>query len=222
VAIAITQLSPVDVRSLSLGMRRADREGKIYFETERTKTWRKAFATITKDTDALVDRYLAGLGYVVPPDQLWIQNSRQSATSKARRPERNRIAAAITHSENQMRLPWIESASDCLQTNSLNIETTLDEDAVVVKGRLEGNKKIVVHARPCARARRGDQVQIRAPSTALAPWASRPSFRASVPPLLPLDLTNGLIRINSLDASNYCAVIYAREQALVHSINRYG
>jgi hypothetical protein len=76
VAIAIaydTQLAPVDVRLLTPRMRAADHEG-VYFETARAKTGRKTLATISKDTELLVDRYLAGLPFVLPSDQPFIRN----------------------------------------------------------------------------------------------------------------------------------------------------
>jgi hypothetical protein len=76
VAIAVahdTQLSPVDVRGLTLGMRRTDSQG-VYFETSRAKTSRKAFATISKATELLIERYLAGLAFVLPVDQPFIRN----------------------------------------------------------------------------------------------------------------------------------------------------
>jgi hypothetical protein len=76
VAIAVahdTQLSPVDVRSLTLGMRRVDHHG-VYFETARAKTGRKAFATISKATELLIERYLAGLAFALPADQPFIRN----------------------------------------------------------------------------------------------------------------------------------------------------
>ena len=84
VAIAVahdTQLAPVDVRLLTLGMRRADHQG-IYFETERAKTGRKALATISKDTELLIERYLQGLAFVLPPDQPLIRNRSSRVYSK--------------------------------------------------------------------------------------------------------------------------------------------
>src|SRR5262249_5848298 len=74
VAIAVahdTQLSPVDVRYLTLGMRAEDNEG-VYFETSRAKTNLEAFATISKATELLIERYLAGLAFVLPADQPFI------------------------------------------------------------------------------------------------------------------------------------------------------
>jgi hypothetical protein len=84
VAIAVahdTQLSPVDVRGLTLGMRKADSQG-VYFETSRAKTGRKALATISKATELLIDRYLVDLPYVLPADQPFIRNRSGHVYSK--------------------------------------------------------------------------------------------------------------------------------------------
>jgi hypothetical protein len=86
VAIAVahdTQLSPVDVRGLTLGMRAADRHG-VYFETSLSsaKTSRKALATISKATELLIARYLAGLAFVLPADQPFIRNRSGHVYSK--------------------------------------------------------------------------------------------------------------------------------------------
>jgi hypothetical protein len=84
VAIAIaydTQLAPVDVRLLTPRMRVADHEG-VYFNTARAKTERKAIATISKDTELLIDRYLADLPFVLPADQPFIRNRSGHVYSK--------------------------------------------------------------------------------------------------------------------------------------------
>ena len=85
VAIAIaydTQMAPVDVRLLTLAMRRThDRDG-VYFETARTKTARDVIATISKQTEALLNRYLAGLGFTLPRDQPFIRNRSGHVYSK--------------------------------------------------------------------------------------------------------------------------------------------
>jgi hypothetical protein len=85
VAIAIayddTQMSPVDVRKLTLGMR-VQHVGGCYFKTERGKTKREVLATVTNGTEALLKRYLAALGLVVPMDQPLIRNRSGHVYSK--------------------------------------------------------------------------------------------------------------------------------------------
>jgi hypothetical protein len=84
VAIAVahdTQLAPVDVRLLTLGMRARDGQG-VYFETARAKTGRKALATISKGTELLIERYLADLVFVLPADQPFIRNRSGHVYSK--------------------------------------------------------------------------------------------------------------------------------------------
>jgi hypothetical protein len=56
-----TQLSPVDVRNLKAHQRRTDPVG-TYFETGRTKTGRKALATLSRRAVRVLDAYLAQLG----------------------------------------------------------------------------------------------------------------------------------------------------------------
>jgi hypothetical protein len=76
VAIAIaydTQMSPVDVRRLTLGMQRRDGRG-VYFATSRAKSKRDVIATLSKGTETLLKRYLAGLPFLVPADQPFIRN----------------------------------------------------------------------------------------------------------------------------------------------------
>jgi hypothetical protein len=84
VAIAVahdTQLAPVDVRLLTLGMRARDHEG-VYFDTARAKTGRKALGTISRATELLIDRYLVDLPFVLPPDQPFIRNRSGHVYSK--------------------------------------------------------------------------------------------------------------------------------------------
>ena len=84
VAIAIaydTQMSPVDVRHLSMDKRHHDGSG-VYFETARGKTKRKVIGTLSKATQALMERYLEGLGAVVPADQPFIRNRSGHVYSK--------------------------------------------------------------------------------------------------------------------------------------------
>ncbi len=69
VAVAIaydTQMAPVDVRKLTLGMRRPDAHG-VYFETARAKTNREVIATLSKEPESLLEQYLANLGFTLPP-----------------------------------------------------------------------------------------------------------------------------------------------------------
>jgi hypothetical protein len=56
-----SQLSPVDVRTLRAHQRRKDSKG-AWFETGRTKTGRKALATLSRRSERILDAYLAKLG----------------------------------------------------------------------------------------------------------------------------------------------------------------
>jgi hypothetical protein len=56
-----SQLSPIDVRKLTAAQRRRDPVG-TWFETGRTKTGRKALATLSKRTVRVLDAYLANIG----------------------------------------------------------------------------------------------------------------------------------------------------------------
>ena len=56
-----SQLSPVDARTLKASQRRSDAEG-TWFETGRTKTGRKALATLSRRAVRVLDAYLAKLG----------------------------------------------------------------------------------------------------------------------------------------------------------------
>lgn len=50
--------------------------------TARAKTRRKVIATLSKETETLLDRYLAGLGIVIPRDQPFIRNRSGHVYSK--------------------------------------------------------------------------------------------------------------------------------------------
>jgi hypothetical protein len=56
-----TMLSPVDVRTLTVGQRRNDGQGS-YFELERAKTGRAAAGTLSRWSEAILDTYLGKLG----------------------------------------------------------------------------------------------------------------------------------------------------------------
>jgi hypothetical protein len=84
VAIVIaydTQMAPVDVRLLTPEMRAKDDHG-TYFKTARAKTERDVIATLSKATEELLDRYLVGLGVVIPRDQPFIRNRSGHVYSK--------------------------------------------------------------------------------------------------------------------------------------------
>jgi hypothetical protein len=75
-AIAIaydTQMQPVDVRQLTLAMKRRDENG-VWFETKRGKTERDVYATLSKETEEHLNCYLAELPFAVPDDQPFIRN----------------------------------------------------------------------------------------------------------------------------------------------------
>jgi hypothetical protein len=76
-----TQMQPVDVRLLTLGMRRRDKAG-VYFETSREKTGKEIIATLSKETEAELDTYLAELGVVLPADQPFLRNRSGHVYSK--------------------------------------------------------------------------------------------------------------------------------------------
>ena len=84
VAIAIaydTQMAPVDVRHLTGSMRATDGQG-VYFETARAKTRRDVIATLSNDTVARMEAYIAGLAFSLPPDQPFIRNRSGHVYSK--------------------------------------------------------------------------------------------------------------------------------------------
>ena len=84
VAIAIaydTQMAPVDVRKLTLGMRASDAHG-VYFNTARAKTNREVIATLSPGTVELLEQYLANLGFTLPPEQPFIRNRSGHVYSK--------------------------------------------------------------------------------------------------------------------------------------------
>jgi hypothetical protein len=56
-----SQLSPVDVRLLQAAQRRQDSHG-VWFDTDRTKTGRKAMATLSRRSARILAAYLAKLG----------------------------------------------------------------------------------------------------------------------------------------------------------------
>jgi hypothetical protein len=56
-----TMLSPVDVRTLTIGQRLDDGQGS-YFDLERAKTGRAAAGTLSRWSEAILDAYLAKLG----------------------------------------------------------------------------------------------------------------------------------------------------------------
>lgn len=68
-----TQLSPVDVRTLSLDRFKTDASGICYFETRRAKTKRRAFATITIETHKAMQAYLAACPFTVPSNEPFIR-----------------------------------------------------------------------------------------------------------------------------------------------------
>ena len=73
-------MAPVDARTLTLAMRRHDKQG-AYFQTARAKTDREVIATLSTEM-ALLDRYLAGLPFTVPADQPFIRNRSGRCYSK--------------------------------------------------------------------------------------------------------------------------------------------
>ena len=84
VSIAVcydTAMAPVDVRLLTLAMQRRQNRD-VYFETARAKTDRDVIATISPETQSLLERYLSGLAFVVPPDQPFIRNRSGHTYSK--------------------------------------------------------------------------------------------------------------------------------------------
>ena len=85
-AIAIaydSQLSPVDVRGLTLVKRARDAQG-TYFAIRRKKTGKAAFATLTGPTEALLDQYLSALGVALAPDAPIIRHRSKRPYTKDR------------------------------------------------------------------------------------------------------------------------------------------
>jgi hypothetical protein len=62
-----TQLSPVDCRKLTLSQRAADSRGTVFY-IDRAKTGRAAAGTLSRRSEALLEAYLAGLGYNLHDD----------------------------------------------------------------------------------------------------------------------------------------------------------
>jgi hypothetical protein len=61
-----TQLSPVDVRSLTATQRAKDAQGAVFFQ-DRTKTGRAAAGTLRRRAERLLDAYLDGLSVELMP-----------------------------------------------------------------------------------------------------------------------------------------------------------
>lgn len=59
-----SQLSPVDVRGLTPAQRQHD-AGGTFFEVDRAKTGRAAAATLSRWSEAVLDTYIAGLGFAL-------------------------------------------------------------------------------------------------------------------------------------------------------------
>ncbi len=57
-----SQLSPVDCRKLTLSQRATDGRGTVFY-VDRAKTGRAAAGTLSRRSEALLDAYIAGLGY---------------------------------------------------------------------------------------------------------------------------------------------------------------
>ena len=84
VAVAIaydSELQPADVRALTPRQRHRDDTG-TWFETRRAKTGKRAFATLSQPTVALLDDYLASLGCIVPADQPLLRNRSSAVYTK--------------------------------------------------------------------------------------------------------------------------------------------
>jgi len=62
-----SQLSPVDARNLTLAQRRHDAVG-TYFDLDRAKTGRAAAATLSRWSEAILDAYIASLGFDLHSD----------------------------------------------------------------------------------------------------------------------------------------------------------
>jgi hypothetical protein len=76
-----SQLSPVDARRLQAGQRRQDRLG-TWFEVDRAKTGRSAFATLTRRSEAALDAYMAELGADLMPTATVFRNRSGAPYSK--------------------------------------------------------------------------------------------------------------------------------------------
>jgi hypothetical protein len=68
-----TQLSPVDVRSLTAAQRAKDAQGAVFFQ-DRTKTGRAAAGTLSRRAERVLDAYLEGLGVELHDDAPLFRN----------------------------------------------------------------------------------------------------------------------------------------------------
>lgn len=90
-----SHMQPVDVRRLTLAHRRRDPAGS-YFETARAKTGKKAFATLTRATDAALDAYVASLpGAPIPSAPILRNRSGAPYTKDKLAADFRRVRSAI-------------------------------------------------------------------------------------------------------------------------------
>jgi hypothetical protein len=80
-----TMLSPVDVRTLTIGHRRNDGQGS-YFKLERAKTGRAAAGTLSRWSEAILDSYLGKLGLELHDAAQIFWTRGGTATAKGGRP----------------------------------------------------------------------------------------------------------------------------------------
>ncbi len=80
-----SQLSPVDVRTLTPAQRLRDGQGS-YFDVARAKTGRAAAATLSQWSEAILDHYVAGLGFILIDSAPIFRTRAISATEGGGRP----------------------------------------------------------------------------------------------------------------------------------------
>ena len=80
-----TMLSPIDVRSLTVGQRGKDGHGSV-FALERAKTGRAAVGTLSRWSEAILDTYLAKLGIQLHEAAPLFWTRGGAATTKGGRP----------------------------------------------------------------------------------------------------------------------------------------
>src|SRR6516165_1407002 len=80
-----TMLSPIDVRSLTVGQRHNDGQGSV-FSLERAKTGRPAAGTLSRWSEAILDAYLAKFGATLHSATPLFWTRGGSSTAKGGRP----------------------------------------------------------------------------------------------------------------------------------------
>lgn len=81
-----SQLSPIDLRSLTTGQRADDVQGAI-FSLARTKTGRAAAASLGRRATTVLDAYLSSLGFELMPNAVIFRTRGSGTTKKGGKPQ---------------------------------------------------------------------------------------------------------------------------------------